>query len=201
MRDKKRMRDECPIPENSSSDLVATFGAGCFWCIEAVFECIKGVVCVQSGFMGGRSADPTYEEVCTGKTGHAEVIQLRFDPGFVTYGKLLKIFWMSHDPTTLNQQGADIGTQYRSAIFHHSEEQRKQANKSKNDMNQSGQFDNGIVTEITRASRFYEADRYHSNYFRNNPNASYCQLVIAPKIAKLSGVLGSEFLGKSWIET
>ena len=181
--------------EDSPSGLLATFGGGCFWCLEAVFECTKGVGLVQSGFMGGRSAYPTYEEVCTGNSGHVEVIQICFDPVLISYEKLLKIFWMSHDPTTLNQQGSDIGTQYRSAIFYHSDEQRTQAQRSKNDMNGSGRFDNRIVTEITRASKFYEADEYHKSYFKNNPTVPYCQFVIAPKMAKLNrDLVGEGFL-------
>ena len=171
---------------------LATFGAGCFWCVEAVFECIEGVRSVKSGYMGGPSAHPTYEEVCTGRTGHAEVIQLRFDPDLVSYQRLLEVFWTSHDPTTLNRQGADVGTQYRSVIFHDSDEQRDLARKSKEEMDRSGRFDDPIVTEITKASEFYEAEGYHQGYFRNNPGAPYCQFVIAPKMAKLGLSLGGE---------
>ncbi|AWT59607.1 MAG: Peptide methionine sulfoxide reductase MsrA [Candidatus Moanabacter tarae] len=183
---------------DAPSGLVATLGGGCFWCLEAVYECTEGVGFVQSGFMGGHTASPTYEEVCAGNSGHAEVIQICFDPVLIPYEKLLKIFWMSHDPTTLNQQGPDIGTQYRSVIFYHSDEQRIQARRSKDDMNVSGRFDNNIVTEITRASEFHEASGDHQSYFKNNPTAPYCQFVIAPKMAKLNQELVGE--GLSWKE-
>ncbi len=171
--------------EGKSDHFPATFGAGCFWCVEAVFERLEGITSVQSGYMGGSTSDPTYEEICGGRTGHAEVIQVRCEKSSVSYERLLEAFWKAHDPTTLNRQGADVGTQYRSVIFYHSEEQREEAENSKDAMDQSGVFDAPIVTEITMASEFYEAEGYHQSYFRNNPAAPYCQFVIAPKMAKL----------------
>lgn len=161
----------------------ATFGAGCFWCVEAVFERIPGVKAVAAGYAGGTKANPTYEEVCSGTTGHAEVAQITYDPGMVTYENLLSMFWKSHDPTTLNRQGADVGTQYRSAIFYHSPEQKAAAEKSKGEAQKD--FDKPIVTEITPLEKFYEAENYHQDYYRTNPNAPYCTFVIRPKLKKL----------------
>ena len=161
----------------------ATFGAGCFWCVEAVFEQLDGVTSVVAGYAGGHTAHPTYEEVCTGKTGHAEVTQITFDPKKISYKRLLEVFWDSHDPTTLNRQGADVGTQYRSVIFYHNEEQRKEAEQSKAEAQKS--LNETIVTEIKPLTEFYAAENYHQDYFRTNPNAPYCRLVIAPKLHKL----------------
>lgn len=161
----------------------ATFGAGCFWCVEAVFERLDGVQSVVAGYAGGTKPDPTYEEVCTGKTGHAEVAQLTFDPSKISYEKLLEVFWKAHDPTTLNQQGADVGTQYRSAIFYHDEKQKMIAEKSKSDA--AKHFDGPIVTEIKPLMQFYRAENYHQDYYRNNSNAPYCRFVIKPKLEKL----------------
>ena len=163
----------------------ATFGGGCFWCIEAVFQRLPGVVSVASGFMGGRTKDPTYEEVCSGRTGHAEVVQIEFDPARISYEKLLEWFWKAHDPTQLNRQGADVGTQYRSVIFHHSEAQRAAAEKSKAGLDGSGALGKPVVTEISPAGVFYEAENYHQNYFNDNRAAPYCQFVIDPKLRKL----------------
>jgi peptide-methionine (S)-S-oxide reductase len=163
----------------------ATLAGGCFWCVEAVYEQIAGVKNVRSGYIGGHVENPTYEAVCSGTTGHAEAVELEFDPSVVSYEKLLDLFWEMHDPTTLNRQGADIGTQYRSAIFYHDEEQKKLAEASKDKANHSGQFNRPIVTEITKASIFYAAEPYHQDYFRLNPNAGYCRVVIAPKLKKL----------------
>jgi len=161
----------------------ATFGAGCFWCVEAVFQRIKGVKSVVSGYAGGTKPNPTYDEVCTGETGHAEVIQITFNPKEISYEKLLDIFWESHDPTSLNRQGADVGTQYRSVIFYHNEKQKKIAEKSKESVAKI--FDKPIVTEIKPLKNFYPAENYHQNYYNRNKYAPYCLLVIRPKLKKL----------------
>ena len=170
----------------------ATFGGGCFWCTEAFFLDVQGVKSVVSGYMGGKTVNPTYKDVCTGMTGHAEVIQLSFDPKQVSYEDLLEIFWNTHDPTTLNRQGADEGTQYRSVVFFHTDEQKKIAEEYKKQLSTSGIFKNPIVTEITKASEFYKAENYHQNYFALNPNQGYCQLVIRPKVEKFK----KQFAGK-----
>ena len=161
----------------------ATFGAGCFWCVEAVFERLPGVQSVVAGYAGGTKANPTYEDVCTGETGHAEVAQITFDPAKITYEKLLEWFWHAHDPTTLNRQGGDAGTQYRSAIFYNNEKQKKAAEKSMASAQKDLQ--DQIVTEIQPLTEFYEAENYHQDYFKNHPNAPYCTLVIKPKLKKL----------------
>ena len=163
----------------------ATFGAGCFWCVEAVFEQLDGVIDVRSGYTGGTTENPTYEDICTGKTGHAEVIQIDFDPSLISYENLLDIFWKSHDPTTLNRQGADTGTQYRSAIFYHTEKQKETADNSKENVEKSDLYFDSIVTEITLLTKFYVAENDHQDYYRINQNAPYCQLVIKPKLDKL----------------
>lgn len=167
---------------------VATFGAGCFWCVEAVFELLDGVEAVESGYMGGKVPNPTYDEVCAGTTGHAEIVQVHFNPNVVGFDELLEVFWKSHDPTTLNRQGADSGTQYRSAVFFHSEEQRKTAEAYKKKLNEAGAFDDPIVTEVTVASDFYPAEDYHQDYFTLNGRAPYCRGVIQPKIDKVREV-------------
>lgn len=166
----------------------ATFGNGCFWCTEAVFQQIDGVEKVVSGYIGGKVKNPTYREVCTGLTGHAEAIQISYDPKKVSFEELLEIFWQTHDPTTLNRQGADVGTQYRSAIFYHSDEQRKLSEGYKQKLNEAGAFDKPIVTEITAATEFYPAEDYHQNYYNLNGKAPYCAYVIAPKLEKLKSV-------------
>jgi len=166
----------------------ATFGAGCFWCVEAVFERLDGVRSVVSGYEGGSVDDPTYEEVCTGETGHAEVCRIEYDPSVITFTELLEVFWKTHDPTTLNRQGADVGTQYRSVIFYHNDEQKKLAEEYKKKLDESGAFDKPIVTEISPTVYFFEAEKYHQNYFENNPGQGYCSFVIAPKIRKFEGV-------------
>jgi peptide-methionine (S)-S-oxide reductase len=163
---------------------VATFGNGCFWCTEAVFEELKGVESAVSGYSGGRVPNPTYEQVCTGATGHAEVIQITYDPAVITYPELLEVFWKTHDPTTLNQQGPDHGTQYRSAVFYHNEEQRELAEKYKERLDQSGAFDAPIVTEITKFQKFYPAEDYHQEYFALNGRQPYCRAVVKPKVVK-----------------
>ena len=161
----------------------ATLGGGCFWCLEAVYERVDGVVSVVSGYAGGTTVNPTYEQVCTGTTGHAEVVQITFDPKKISYEEILKIFWNAHDPTTLDRQGADIGTQYRSVIFTQSDEQRKAAELSKREAQKD--FDDPIVTEITPLVAFYPAEEYHQDYFAKHPDAAYCTFVIAPKLKKL----------------
>lgn len=174
--------------QNSVDFKIATFGAGCFWCVEAVFQSLVGVDTVISGYMGGKIPNPTYREICTGKTGHAEVVQIKYDPSQVSYSKLLEIFWQTHDPTTLNRQGADVGTQYRSAIFYHDLEQQELAVLIKSKLEQAKAFDKPIVTEIVAASTFYPAEEYHQNYYRLNEQAPYCQFVIRPKMDKLERV-------------
>ena len=164
----------------------ATFGAGCFWCVEAVFQQLKGVKKVVSGYTGGTIENPNYREVCTGNTGHAEVIQIEYEPDVISFKDLLDVFWHTHDPTTLNRQGNDTGTQYRSAIFYHSETQRSKAEESKSEMDNSGIWDDPIVTEISAIDVFYPAEEYHQNYFQLNPNQPYCQFVIHPKMKKFT---------------
>ena len=163
----------------------ATFGAGCFWCVEAVFERLEGVVDVIPGYSGGHKNNPTYKEICTGMTGHAEVAQITFDPKIITFDNLLNMFWKSHDPTTRNRQGNDIGTQYRSAIFYHNNEQKTIAEESKNKVDNSNIFSNPIVTEITKLEKFWVAEDYHNNYYNNNMNQPYCKFIIKPKLDKL----------------
>lgn len=162
----------------------ATLAGGCFWCTEAIFKRLKGVVSVISGYSGGQKENPSYDEVCSGTTGHAEAIQIKFDPSIISYEKILDVFWHLHDPTTLNQQGADVGPQYRSAIFYHSAKQ-KVAKKLKEELDKSGEFSKPIVTQIVKFTNFYKAEGYHSNYFDRNKSAPYCQIVINPKIQKL----------------
>jgi peptide-methionine (S)-S-oxide reductase len=164
---------------------VATFGSGCFWCGEAVFEQLKGVKSVVSGYSGGDVPDPTYQQVSTGETGHAEVIEITFDPEVVSFEELLEVFWKSHDPTLVNQQGPDHGTQYRSCIFYHSEEQRDQAEKSKQKHQKPGKNAPKIATEITKFTAFYPAEDYHQDFFKNNPRYEYCQAIVRPKVNKV----------------
>jgi peptide-methionine (S)-S-oxide reductase len=163
----------------------ATFGAGCFWCVEAIFEKLNGVKEVVSGYAGGTTENPTYDEVCGGNTDHVEVIQISFDPKIITYEKLLDVFWMSHDPTTKNRQGADIGTQYRSVIYHHTENQKKMAEQSMIMAEDLKMFSSPIVTDISPLRIFYEAENYHQNYFQLNSDAPYCRMVIQPKLEKI----------------
>ncbi len=171
---------------------IATFGNGCFWCTEAIFQRVEGVEKVVSGYTGGAVKNPTYKEVCTGLTGHAEAIQITFDPRKITFTELLEIFWQTHDPTTLNRQGADVGTQYRSAIFYHNENQKKLAEEYKQKLNAAGAFDKPIVTEITQASVFYPAENYHQNYYNLNGKAPYCSYVIEPKLEKFEKVFSKK---------
>ena len=163
---------------------VATLAGGCFWCLEAVYEQLKGVKSVTSGYSGGNVANPSYKLVCTGMTGHAEVVQIVFDPKVVSYSELLQVFFTIHDPTTLNRQGADVGTQYRSAIFYHNLEQKSDAEKTIEDIETAKIWDDPIVTQVVPFEDFYPAEDYHQEYFRNNTNQPYCQIVIAPKVAK-----------------
>jgi len=163
---------------------LATLGGGCFWCLEAVFQDMKGVERVVSGYSGGTVANPSYEDVCTGRTGHAEVVQVTFDPATLSYRDLLQVFFAIHDPTTLNRQGADVGTQYRSAVFVHGPEQESVARDVIAEIDRAGVWDSPIVTEVAPLTAFYPAEGYHQEFFRRNPGQSYCQVVIAPKVAK-----------------
>ncbi|HLT46420.1 MAG TPA: peptide-methionine (S)-S-oxide reductase MsrA [Rubricoccaceae bacterium] len=163
----------------------ATFGGGCFWCVEAVMLPLRGVRRVTSGYAGGRVKNPTYREVCSGRTGHAEVVQVEYDPGEVSYRDLLFVFFATHDPTTRDRQGADVGTQYRSVVLYHDEAQRAEAEAVIAELAAEGVFDAPIVTEVAPLEAFYPAEEYHQDYFRRNPEAPYCQAVIAPKVAKL----------------
>ncbi|MBX6763846.1 MAG: peptide-methionine (S)-S-oxide reductase MsrA [Rubrobacteraceae bacterium] len=162
----------------------ATLAGGCFWCLEAVFEELRGIEKVESGYSGGHVPNPTYEQVCTGTTGHAEVVQLTYDPGVISYREILEVFFTVHDPTTLNRQGPDVGTQYRSAIFYHDEEQRRTAEEVISELEEKGVWENPIVTEVVPFEAFYPAEEYHHEYFRNHPDQPYCRVVIAPKVAK-----------------
>lgn len=163
---------------------LATFGSGCFWCTEAVYQKLNGVLKVTPGYSGGTISNPTYSEVCTGTTGHAEVIQVEYDPEIIGYEELLEVFWSTHDPTTLNRQGNDVGTQYRSVIFYHNDHQKMLAEESKKAADESGEWKKSIVTEISPFDKFYPAEEYHLNYFESNSDQPYCALVIAPKLDK-----------------
>jgi len=166
----------------------ATFGMGCFWCTEAIFQRLKGVTAVKSGYEGGQLPNPTYEEVCSGNTGHAEVLQITYNPMEISYDELLEVFWKSHDPTTLNRQGADTGTQYRSVIFYHTPQQKAIADQYKAELNKTNAYGKKVVTAIEAAKPFYVAESYHQNYFNKNSSESYCRLVIQPKIEKLEKI-------------
>ncbi len=179
----EQIMEKTPQTGTSEERALATFGGGCFWCTEAVFERIPGVLSVVSGYEGGETENPTYREVSRGDTGHAEVIQIEYDPAVVSYEELLELFWKAHDPTTLNRQGADVGTQYRSIILYHDEEQKIKAEASKRKAGEK--FSDPIVTEIKPHDTFYPAEDYHQDYFDNNPNAGYCRVVIQPKLKKL----------------
>lgn len=163
----------------------ATFGGGCFWCLEAVFELLQGVERVESGYCGGQRPNPTYEQVCSGTTGHAEVVQVTFDPAVISFPDLLEVFFAMHDPTTRNRQGPDVGTQYRSAIFYHTLEQKQTAETVIAELNQAAVWDKPIVTEVTACPVFYKAEDYHQGYYRGHASQGYCQYVISPKVAKL----------------
>jgi peptide-methionine (S)-S-oxide reductase len=190
---KQKQSPAIMVSDNSNGtagNSIATFGSGCFWCTEAIFQDVEGVAKVVSGYMGGKVKNPTYKEVCSGLTGHAEVVQISYDPAIISYPELLEIFWKTHDPTTLNQQGADVGTQYRSVVFYHDDEQRSLAEKYKIELDNAGAFDRPIVTEISPASTFYVAEDYHQNYYNLNGKAPYCTFVIAPKLEKFREAFG-----------
>lgn len=176
----------------NSKNEIATFGSGCFWCTEAVFAKLKGVESVTAGYTGGSTENPTYEDVCGGETGHAEVTQIAYDPEIISFTDLLEVFWKTHDPTTLNRQGNDIGTQYRSAIFFHTEEQKRLAEEYKEKLMASGIFSDPIVTEITKMDKFYPAENYHQDYYENNKSQPYCSFVITPKVEKFKKVFGNK---------
>ncbi|MFN4316421.1 MAG: peptide-methionine (S)-S-oxide reductase MsrA [Chitinophagaceae bacterium] len=180
--------NDTPLPGDSRYD-TATLANGCFWCTEAIFEELKGVISATSGYTGGHVVNPTYKEVCTGTTGHAECLQIVYDPKLISFDELLEVFWQTHDPTTLNRQGNDVGPQYRSGVFYHNEEQKQKASEYKEALNKSGAFDNPIVTEITPFETFYPAEDYHQEYFANNENNNpYCRIVIRPKLDKFRKV-------------
>ena len=167
-----------------------SFGAGCFWCVEAIFQKVQGVVTVESGYQGGKPEHPSYRQVCEGDTNHAEVCHITYDPSKVAFAKLLEVFWKTHDPTTLNRQGADEGTQYRSVIFYYSPEQKALAEKYKKELDAAHIWDRPIVTEITSAPTFWKAEDYHQNYFNTNPDKGYCRMVIQPKVDKFKKIFG-----------
>jgi peptide-methionine (S)-S-oxide reductase len=195
--DKSRKMVPMPVNDGQSIDSsriteIATLGGGCFWCLEAVYEELRGVEKVESGYSGGTVPDPTYRQVCTGTTGHAEVVQVTFDLEVVSFKEILEVFFTIHDPTTLNRQGADVGTQYRSAIFYHDEEQKRVAEEVISELEAAHLWDDPIVTEVKPLDVFYRAEDYHQEYYRNNPEQPYCQVVIAPKVAKFR----SKYLAK-----
>jgi peptide-methionine (S)-S-oxide reductase len=183
----KKSEETKQVMENHNLEL-ATFGAGCFWCVEAIFQRVDGVEKVVSGYAGGQVKNPSYKEVCQGTTGHAEVCQLSYDPAAVSYEELLEVFWQTHDPTTLNRQGNDVGTQYRSVVFFHNPEQKELAKKYKKKLDDARIYDNPIVTEISAFKKMYVAEDYHQNYFNENGNQPYCSFVIQPKIEKFQKV-------------
>ena len=173
-----------------------TLGGGCFWCVEAVFDVVKGVESVVSGYAGGTVEKPTYEQICTGRTGHAEVCQIKFDPSVVSYEKLLEIFWKTHDPTTLNRQGNDSGTQYRSVIYYHTAAQKAAAEELRKKLDKSGAYAAPIVTHIAAAPTFYVAEKYHQDYFAKNPTQGYCRAIISPKMDKFKKVFADQLKSK-----
>ena len=182
----KKMNEQPKVVTHEKA--TATFGSGCFWCTEAQFQQLKGVEKVESGYSGGEVKDPTYKQVCTGTTGHAEVCKITYDPAVISYDELLAAFWMSHDPTQLNRQGNDVGTQYRSAIFYHTAEQKSKAEAYKEKLNAEKVFGKDVVTEIVPFKEFYKAERYHQNYFNENGDQPYCSFVVAPKVEKFRKV-------------
>ena len=188
IKSQNKMKEETAMDNVSVNTDTATFGQGCFWCAEAIFERVEGVKSVVSGYAGGSVPNPTYEQVCNGNTGHAEVVQIVYDPKVISYDDLLKIFWKTHDPTTLNRQGADVGTQYRSIILYHNEKQKEKAEYYKKELDKSGAWDKPIVTQIVPFTKFYRAEDYHQDYFEKNPHQGYCSFVIAPKVEKFEKV-------------
>jgi peptide-methionine (S)-S-oxide reductase len=187
-----KLQDRSPKEIKEPNYRIAVFGGGCFWCTEALFSQLKGVIKVVSGFSGGTVPNPSYKEVCTGLTGHAECTQITYDPEIISYPELLEVFWTTHDPTTLNRQGADVGTQYRSVIFYTDEEQKKLATEYKERLEKEKIWSKPIVTEITKFDKFYSAEAYHQEYYENNPNAAYCKIVITPKIEKFRKVFADK---------
>jgi peptide-methionine (S)-S-oxide reductase len=180
------MERHIPFSQGANMDReIATLGGGCFWCLEAVFEQLRGVEKVVSGYAGGSVPNPTYRQVSGGGTGHAEVVQVTFDPSVIPFREILEVFFATHDPTTLNRQGADVGTQYRSGVFYHNPEQKRSAEEMITELNAAGVWPNPIVTEMTPLETFYPAEDYHQHYYRNNPGQGYCVAVISPKVAKL----------------
>jgi peptide-methionine (S)-S-oxide reductase len=186
---KNKMEDKASTNNTTATNIdTATFGAGCFWCVEAVFQRLNGVISIESGYSGGSIKNPAYREVCMGTTGHAEVCRILFDKTKVSFDELLEVFWKTHDPTTLNQQGNDIGTQYRSVVFYHNDEQKKLAEKYKEEINKSGAYPKPIVTEISPLINYYKAEDYHQNYFNQNGQEGYCRYVIQPKVEKFEKI-------------
>lgn len=188
---KENMTPTIPTSGSSSTD-TATLGGGCFWCTEAQFQLLDGVISVASGYCGGNIKNPSYKEVCTGRTGHAEVVQVVYDTLKLSYAEILEAFWASHDPTQLNRQGNDVGTQYRSVIFYHNDEQRATAQELKKKLDESGAYNSPVVTEIAPVTTFYKAEDYHQNYFNANGDQPYCQFVVAPKIEKFKKVFSDK---------
>jgi peptide-methionine (S)-S-oxide reductase len=180
-----------PSSAGNQKTEIATLGGGCFWCTEATFKQLTGVISIMPGYSGGTTKNPTYKEVCTGETGHAEVIQVTFDPSVIPFSDILEVFFEPHDPTTLNRQGEDIGTQYRSAVFYHSKEQKETAEKVIRLLNEEKVYDSRVVTEVTPFTAFYPAEDYHKDYFARNPNQRYCSIVIGPKVEKFKKVFKS----------
>jgi peptide-methionine (S)-S-oxide reductase len=178
--------------ENGAKTEMATFGTGCFWCTEAIFQQVEGVIKVTSGYSGGKVSNPTYKEVCSGSTGHAECLNIVYDPAKISFDELLEIFWQVHDPTTLNRQGNDVGTQYRSVVFYHNEEQKSKVEKYKEALNKSGAWPNPVVTTLEPFVKFYPAEDYHQNYYNENKGEGYCQYVIRPKLEKFEKVFKSK---------
>lgn len=187
----KEMNQQTGDKENTKLE-VATFAAGCFWCVEAQYQQLEGVEKVESGYLGGHVKNPTYKEVCTGNTGHAEACNIYYDPSKISFDELLAAFWVAHDPTTLNRQGNDVGTQYRSAIFYHTDEQKQKAEDYKKKLNEEKVFANPIVTEIAPYTTFYKAEDYHQNYYNDNPNEGYCMFVVKPKMDKFKKVFADK---------
>ncbi len=190
----KQTKERSKMNENKLD--TATFGSGCFWCTEAIFEQLNGVVEVVSGYSGGTVPNPTYKQVTTGTTGHAEVCQITYDPQIISYDELLEVFWSTHDPTTLNRQGNDVGTQYRSVIFYHNENQKELAEKYKRKLDEAKIFPNPIVTEISPFTNFYKAEDYHQNYYELNPEQAYCSFVITPKVEKFKKIFKNKLKKK-----
>ncbi len=180
------------ISTNTQHTETATLGAGCFWCVEAIFDQLKGVENVQSGYSGGNIKNPSYKEVCTGRTEHAEVVQITYNPEIISFEDILEVFWTVHDPTTLNRQGADVGTQYRSAIFYHNEKQKEIAEAYIKQLNELKTFENPIVTEVTKFENFYPAKDYHEDYYKRNGDQPYCRMVIRPKVRKFQKLFNTK---------